>query len=126
MLLGVMGGRNSEGQDFPGKEMSSVCIIGVPFSQWNVRTKLEIQYFDQAFPRKGRLYAFTIPAIRRAAQAAGRSIRSLSDRAVIILMDQRYLYRAYNRFLPMLLRENMKQANIKRGKLGDIVKRFFG
>jgi len=126
VLLGVMGGRNSEGQDFPGKEMSSVCIIGVPFSQWNVRTKLEIQYFDQAFPSKGRLYAFTIPAIRRAAQAAGRSIRSLSDRAVIIFMDQRYLYRAYNRFLPMWLRENMKQANIKRGKLGDIVKRFFG
>ncbi|MFX1466862.1 MAG: helicase C-terminal domain-containing protein, partial [Promethearchaeota archaeon] len=125
VLLGVIGGRNSEGQDFPGKEMSSVCIIGVPFSQWNVRTKLEIQYNDQVFPKKGRLYCYTIPAIRRAAQAAGRSIRSLSDKAVIIFMDQRYLYRAYNRFLPMWLRENMKQANIKRGNLGDIVNRFF-
>ncbi len=125
VLLGVLGGRNSEGQDFPGRAMSSVCIVGVPFSQFNIRTKLEIQYYERAFPRKGRLYAFIIPAMRRAAQAAGRVIRSLSDRGVIIFMDQRYLYRTYNRFLPLWLRENMKQVNIKQGNLGNRIMRFF-
>jgi DNA excision repair protein ERCC-2 len=125
VLLGVMGGRNSEGQDFPGKEMSSVCIVGVPFAHWNIRTKLEIQYYERAFPRKGRLYAYTIPAIRRAAQAAGRVIRSLKDRGIIIFMDERYMNRVYHQFLPKWLRENMKRVNIKRGILGDRVRRFF-
>lgn len=125
VLLGVMGGRNSEGQDFPDRAMSSVCIVGVPFSQWNVRTKLEIQYYDQVFPKKGRLYGYTIPAIMRAAQAAGRVIRSLTDRGIICFMDERYMNRVYYRFLPMWLRENMRKMNIKRGSLGVIVRRFF-
>jgi DNA excision repair protein ERCC-2 len=125
VLLGVIGGRNSEGQDFPGKEMSSVCIVGVPFSQFNIRTKLEIQYYERAFPRRGRLYAYIIPAMRRAAQAAGRVIRSLSDRGIIIFMDQRYLYRTYNRFLPLWLRENMKQVSIKPDNLSKRTARFF-
>jgi len=125
VLLGVMGGRNSEGQDFPGRAMSSVCIVGVPFSQFNIRTKLEIQYYERTFPRKGRLYAYTIPAMRRAAQAAGRVIRSLSDRSVIIFMDQRYMKANYNRFLPRWLRENLKKTNIKRGTLGERIRDFF-
>jgi len=125
VLLGVCGGRNSEGQDFPGKEMSSVCIVGVPFAQWNIRTKLEVKYFNNVFPGRGRLYAYTIPAIRRAAQAAGRVIRSLSDRGIIVFMDQRFLYQAYNRYLPAWLSNNMKKINIKRGVLGNRVKKFF-
>ncbi len=124
-LLGVMGGRNSEGQDFPGKEMSSVCIVGVPFAPWNVRMKLEINYYEQTFPRKGRLYAYTIPAMRRAGQAAGRVIRSLKDRGIIIFMDERYMKANYNRFLPRWLRENLKKTNIKRSNLGERIRDFF-
>lgn len=31
VLLGVCGGRNSEGEDFPGDLMNAVIIVGVPY-----------------------------------------------------------------------------------------------
>ena len=32
-LLGACGGRNSEGEDFPGDFMNAVVVVGVPFQR---------------------------------------------------------------------------------------------
>ena len=33
VFLGVQGGRTSEGVDFPGNQMNSVIVVGVPYAE---------------------------------------------------------------------------------------------
>ncbi|HEQ78941.1 MAG TPA: ATP-dependent DNA helicase, partial [Euryarchaeota archaeon] len=88
VLLSVMGGRLSEGIDFPGKEMEMAIIVGVPFPKPTARSKGLIRYYDLKFQR-GWEYVVRTPAARRLAQTAGRLIRSETDRGVVILLDDR-------------------------------------
>jgi DNA excision repair protein ERCC-2 len=45
-------------------------------------------------------YAYTIPAMARAIQAAGRVIRSETDRGLIVLLDSRFLENGYSSAMP--------------------------
>jgi len=45
-------------------------------------------------------YAYVIPAMAKAIQAAGRVIRSESDRGLIVLMDGRFMEPGYSRSMP--------------------------
>ncbi|MFW9812283.1 MAG: helicase C-terminal domain-containing protein [Candidatus Thorarchaeota archaeon] len=105
VLLGVQGGRNSEGGDFPGPTMESVVVVGVPYARPTPRVESLINYFDSRFDGKGRDYAYVLPAMTRAIQAAGRPVRRLDDRGVIVLLDQRFSTPYLNRFLPSWLSE---------------------
>jgi DNA excision repair protein ERCC-2 len=105
VLLGVQGGRNSEGGDFPGSTMESVLVVGVPYARPTPRVESLIGYFDSRFDRKGRDYAYVLPAMTRAIQAAGRPVRRLDDRGVIVLLDQRFGTPYLNRFIPSWLSE---------------------
>ncbi|MCK5150546.1 MAG: hypothetical protein KAQ65_01845, partial [Candidatus Thorarchaeota archaeon] len=44
VLLGVQGGRNSEGGDFPGATMESVVVVGVPYARPTPRVEALIGY----------------------------------------------------------------------------------
>jgi DNA excision repair protein ERCC-2 len=105
VLLGVQGGRNSEGGDFPGSTMESVVVVGVPYARPTPRVESLIGYFDSRFNGKGRDYAYVLPAMTRAIQAAGRPVRRLDDRGVIVLLDQRFSTPYLNRFIPSWLAE---------------------
>ncbi len=105
VLLGVQGGRNSEGGDFPGSTMESVVVVGVPYARPTPRVESLIGYFDSRFDGKGRDYAYVLPAMTRAIQAAGRPVRRLDDRGVIVLLDQRFGTPYLNRFIPSWLSE---------------------
>ncbi|MFW9962129.1 MAG: helicase C-terminal domain-containing protein [Candidatus Sifarchaeia archaeon] len=103
VLLGVQGGRNSEGGDFPGTTMESVVVVGVPYAKPTPRMEALISYYDSRFDKKGRDYAYVLPAMTRAIQAAGRPVRRLDDRGVIVLLDQRFSTPYLNRFIPSWL-----------------------
>jgi DNA excision repair protein ERCC-2 len=90
VLLGVCGGRNSEGEDFPGSDMKTVVIIGVPYHMPTPSVNAKIEYYDKVFRGKGWLYGYLAPAMQRANQASGRPIRKLDDKGVIIFMDKRF------------------------------------
>ncbi|MHA1735007.1 MAG: helicase C-terminal domain-containing protein [Candidatus Thorarchaeota archaeon] len=105
VLLGVQGGRNSEGGDFPGLTMSSVVVVGVPYARPTPRVNALIKYFDDRFNGRGRDYAYVLPAMTRAIQAAGRPVRRLDDKGAIILLDQRFATPYLRRFLPKWLAE---------------------
>lgn len=100
LLLGVLGGRNSEGEDYPGKEMETVVIVGVPFARPTPRESVRIEYLERHFPQKGRIYGYLLPAMRMAAQAAGRSVRGLEDRGAIVFLDDRYATPFCKTFFP--------------------------
>ncbi|MHA1754708.1 MAG: helicase C-terminal domain-containing protein, partial [Candidatus Odinarchaeia archaeon] len=125
VLIGVLGGRNSEGEDFPGDEMNSVIIVGIPYAKPTPSVKASIRYFDSNFPGRGREYAYLIPAMRRAAQAAGRVIRRLDDRGVIVFLDQRFKQIKCVEKLPAWISKNLKAIPDKTGLLTSIIKSFF-
>ena len=90
VLLGVCGGRNSEGEDYPGDHMNSVIIAGFPYHLPTPRVEAKIQYYDKVFNNQGWNFAYLYPAIQRANQASGRPIRKIKDKGAIIFMDSRF------------------------------------
>ena len=108
VLLGVQGGRSSEGADYPGDEMNAVAVVGVPYAEPTPKVNAQIRYFEQRFPGHGREYGYVVPALKKAAQAAGRPIRTLEDRGAIVFLDQRYATPYCQHYLPVWLRRGMK------------------
>jgi DNA excision repair protein ERCC-2 len=125
VLLGVQGGRNSEGGDFPGTSMESVVVVGVPYARPTPRIDALIQYYDRRFNSRGRDYAYVLPAMTRAIQAAGRPVRRLDDRGVIVLLDQRFATPYLRRFVPSWLDEVVQIMPDNPEEVSMKVKEFF-
>jgi len=91
VLLGVAGGRNSEGEDYPGDLMNAVIIIGIPYQYPTSRNQAKINYYNKAFNGQGWVFAYLYPAMQRANQASGRPIRKENDKGAIVFMDSRFI-----------------------------------
>ena len=96
IIFGVMGGSLSEGVDYSGNVIKGIIIVGIPLAPPDLELSAKINYLNDKFNGRGNEYSYTIPAIRRVIQAAGRAIRSETDRATIIFMDKRYKWRMYS------------------------------
>ena len=106
LLLAPMQGRFAEGADFPGEELEGIFLVGIPFDRMNNRTRAYLNYYTSLYGKeKGNLYAYVIPALKRASQALGRCLRSVHDRAVFVLGDRRYEARGFLEMLPKYIRE---------------------
>jgi DNA excision repair protein ERCC-2 len=125
VLLGVQGGRSSEGVDFPGDQMNSVAIVGIPYAEPTPRVKAQIGYFEKQFPGYGREYGYVIPAMKRASQAAGRPIRTLEDKGAMIFLDYRFGAAYCQSFLPLWIKNNLKMLPDAEGALSSELTRFF-
>jgi len=88
VLLSVIGGRISEGMDFPSEELEMVIIVGIPYPPPSARQQALQKYYDKKFG-SGWKYAFEAPTTRKMLQAIGRLIREKSDRGVAIILDER-------------------------------------
>jgi len=99
VLLAVSGGSFAEGLDFPGDYLSCAIIVGVPFAKMNIYSNALINYCEKKF-KKGWDYAINAPAINKAMQAAGRVIRTETDRGVCVFLDTRFGEDRYKRFYP--------------------------
>ncbi len=99
VLFGVSSGSFSEGIDYPGNKIKLVGIVGLPLGNPDLETQFLIDYYERKFG-SGWNYAYAFPAIIKAIQAAGRSIRSEKDRGVIVYMDERFAWKNYRRLLP--------------------------
>lgn len=97
--LGVMGGRVSEGMDFPGRALEAAALIGVPFPKPTARQRALVRFNEIRFG-KGWEYAVEAPVLRKVLQTLGRVIRDADDRGVVFLFDARY--RRYADHLPRL------------------------
>lgn len=123
VLLGVCGGRNSEGEDFPGDFMNTVVIVGIPFQRPTPSGNAKIEYYNSLFPGKGRDLGYIIPAMQRSNQACGRPIRRMEDRGLIVLMDFRFQH--YAKFLSDWIRKEVRLVPFNPVLLEREVKRFF-
>jgi DNA excision repair protein ERCC-2 len=125
VFLGVQGGRTSEGVDFPGNQMNSVVVVGVPYAEPTPRVKAQIEYYEKCFPGLGREYGYVLPAMKKASQAAGRPIRTLEDKGAIIFLDYRYATNYCRSFLPAWITKDMKVLPDKKEVLASEVNSFF-
>jgi len=98
-IIGVQGANFSEGIDLPGDLLKAVAIVGVPFAPPGLRQKAVIDYYEQKFG-KGWDYGYIFPAMNKALQAAGRCIRSETDRGVIAFLDKRFAWSKYASVIP--------------------------
>jgi DNA excision repair protein ERCC-2 len=125
VFLGVQGGRTSEGVDFPGNQMDSVIVVGVPYAEPTPRVKAQIDYYEKCFPGLGREYGYILPAMKKASQAAGRPIRTLEDKGAIVFLDYRFSTNYCRNFLPSWITNSMKVLPDKRDVLAVAVSDFF-
>lgn len=101
LLLGVQGGSLSEGIDYHDNLLAAVIVVGLPLSPPNIEVEALKDYYSRKFGySKGYDYAYVYPAVNKVLQAAGRPIRSESDRAAIVLLEARILEPRYARCLP--------------------------
>jgi len=95
----VLGGIFGEGIDLVGDKLIGVVIVGVGFPQLCVERDLIRDYFQEQ-NGAGFEYAYTFPGMNRVLQAAGRVIRSETDRGVVLLIDARFAEHRYRRLFP--------------------------
>ncbi len=99
LLFAVLGGMYAEGVDYPGELLSAVFVVSPALPQVSFERELLRRYFDEQ-EQAGFDYAYLQPGMTRVIQAAGRLIRSESDRGVIALICQRFVQMPYSDYLP--------------------------
>ena len=87
-LFSVMGGRISEGMDFPAEQLEIAVIVGIPYPKPTARQRGLQKYYDFKFG-KGWEYTVKAPAARKLLQSIGRLIRDENDRGVAVILDKR-------------------------------------
>jgi DNA excision repair protein ERCC-2 len=97
--LAVMGGIFGEGIDLEGERLNAAVIVGVGLPGISLENDLIRDYFQRT-GGCGFEYAYLFPGINRVLQAAGRVIRSETDRGTIMLLDDRYTTARYRSLLP--------------------------
>jgi DNA excision repair protein ERCC-2 len=95
----VMGGIFGESIDLPGDKLSGAAIIGVGLPQINLERNLIRHHYDQK-TSSGFNYAYTYPGMNKVLQAAGRLIRSDTDKGSLLLIDDRFGNAHYKRLYP--------------------------
>ena len=108
VLFGVMGGKFSEGMDYPNNLLTCVVTVGLPYATWSVYQQALISYFDSQFLGRGRDYAYLTPAIFRLVQACGRVHRSAKDRGCIVMLDERITRPDIRQLLPNYYQKEMR------------------
>jgi DNA excision repair protein ERCC-2 len=88
VLVSVLGGRLSEGMDFPGRSLEMVIVVGIPYPKPTARQRALSAFYDIKFG-KGWEYTVHAPAARRLLQAVGRMIRSEKEKGYAMLLDKR-------------------------------------
>lgn len=95
----VLGGIFSEGIDLKGDRLIGAAIVGVGLPQLCLERDIIKDYFDEE-SQKGYDYAYTYPGMNKVMQAAGRVIRSLEDKGVVLLIDDRFSSYQYRPLFP--------------------------
>ena len=100
-MCGVFGARLSEGVDYNGGVLDAVACVGIPNPPPSVLNDSLKEYVSERFGKDlAWQYTSTQPAINSILQAMGRPIRSIGDRALILLLDKRHSDRVYSKCYP--------------------------
>ena len=95
----VLGGSFAEGVDLPGSRLSGAFIATLGLPQVNPVNEQLRRRMDTML-NAGYDYTYFFPGMQKVVQAAGRVIRTQSDRGIIYLIDDRFARPDVRRLLP--------------------------
>ena len=81
------------------EKLIGAIIAGTGLPQVCNEREILKQHFDKQ-NGKGFDYAYLYPGMNKVLQAAGRVIRTETDRGIVLLLDERFLYRQYQEIFP--------------------------
>ncbi len=117
----VMGGMFSEGIDLKEDRLIGAVIVGTGLPMVCTEQEILKGYFDEK-EKKGFDYAYQYPGMNKVMQAAGRVIRTMEDKGVILLLDDRFLREEY---LAMFPREWSSYQVVNRTSAAQAINRFW-
>ena len=117
----VMGGIFSEGIDLKNEALIGAVIVGTGLPQISNEREILKNYYDKRYG-EGFDYAFRYPGMNKVLQSAGRVIRTVEDKGVIVLLDERFLQREY---LGMFPREWADYEKVTVENVQERVKKFW-
>lgn len=88
--LCILGGIFSEGIDLVGEHLIGAAIVGTGLPMVCNENEIKMNYFSER-ENKGFEYAYLYPGMNKVQQAAGRVIRTMEDKGVILLLDERFV-----------------------------------
>ena len=101
-MTGVCGGKLAEGIDYKGEALNGVAVVGLPLAAYDEIQKEINGYYTRKYGKtKGMLIAYTLPAINRGLQAAGRVIRAESETGVLSVLRSQVWRRQSGRRQPV-------------------------
>lgn len=109
ILLAVQGGTFSEGVDLPGNQLIGAFIVGPGLPAVSPYREQMRKLYESRY-RLGFEYAYTYPGMAKSIQAAGRVIRTASDRGIVVLMDQRFEELRFKETMPEHWQSQMQSA----------------
>jgi len=118
----VLGGVFSEGVDLTGDRLIGAVIVGVGLPQLNLEQNIVMNYFNEK-NYLGYEYAYMFPGMNKVLQAAGRVIRTESDRGAVLLIDERFSHDNYSELFPDEWSHNIKVRKSK--ELEEHLKNFW-
>jgi DNA excision repair protein ERCC-2 len=95
----VLGGAFGEAIDLAGSRLIGVFVATLGLPQWNPVNEQMRQRLDRLYGQ-GYAYTYLYPGLRKVVQAAGRVLRSETDRGSVHLIDERYARAEVRRLLP--------------------------
>jgi Rad3-related DNA helicase len=104
----VLGGAFAEGIDLTGTRLIGAFVATLGLPQFNPVNEELRRRLDGAYGA-GYEYTYLFPGIRKVVQAAGRVIRSATDRGVVHLIDDRFARPEVLRLLPTWWRVGTEQ-----------------
>ena len=117
----VMGGMFSEGIDLKEERLIGAVVVGAGLPMVCTEQELLKAYFDRQ-EKRGFDYAYQYPGMNKVQQAAGRVIRTMDDRGVILLLDDRFLREEYQAIFP---REWRPFTVVNRRNVGSAIEAFW-
>ena len=118
----VMGGIYSEGVDLVGDSLIGAIVVGIGMPSLSVEREAMAEYYQDKY-EEGKTYAYIYPGMNRVLQAAGRVIRTETDRGIILLIDDRFNDPVYKKSIPKLWKGLKYIANFK--ELNERIKKFW-
>ncbi|MBQ2955157.1 MAG: ATP-dependent DNA helicase [Clostridia bacterium] len=97
--MAVLGGAFSEGIDLPDDLLTGVAVVGTGVPQLSPANDALKEVYEERFS-DGYRYAYMYPGVSKVLQAAGRVIRTETDRGAVLLIDSRWQSADHARLLP--------------------------
>lgn len=117
----VMGGIFSEGIDLKSDRLIGTVIVGTGLPMVCNERELFRGFFDRR-NGQGFDYAYLYNGMNKVQQSAGRVIRTVNDRGIILLLDERFLARQYQELFP---REWFPFETVRLETVGEKMRQFW-